>query len=182
MSPAEKKEILDKMKQHILLPDEEAVIAIIFNSTEMKQQDPFFAQAEDGDKVVFFVQARKVYIYSSEKDLIINAGPIYVDENKVKTAEQKISKKTKEFSIEIRNGGAVVGQAGSLADKLKNDSFDVIKVGDASLNDYQGVNIINLTHQDISDLSQELGKNQLLKDLPKGEKESQADVLIIIGQ
>jgi hypothetical protein len=62
----------------MLLPDEEAIISEISDANSVKGQ-PFFAQAENGDQVLLFLEAAKIVIYRPSANKIVNAGPIVDD-------------------------------------------------------------------------------------------------------
>jgi hypothetical protein len=82
-------EILDKVKKHIILPeDEQPSIAEIKDVENLKKDFAFYKDASNGDKLIIYENARKAIIYSSEKDLIVNVGPIFIDEDAQQQQEQ----------------------------------------------------------------------------------------------
>jgi hypothetical protein len=61
---------------HIILPENEQIdIRKITN----KMEDPFFKDAEVGDYLIIFYKNRIAYIYSIDKDIIVNAGVVFID-------------------------------------------------------------------------------------------------------
>lgn len=73
-------EILDRVRKHIVLPaDEEPVIATITDKDLLASEQPFYKNAHNGDRVIAYMTARKAIIYDPVNDVIVNAGPIYVD-------------------------------------------------------------------------------------------------------
>jgi hypothetical protein len=70
-------EIVKKqLSRHMILPENEQIdIRKITN----KMEDPFFQNAEVGDYLVIFYKNRIAYIYSVEKDIIVNAGVVFID-------------------------------------------------------------------------------------------------------
>ena len=82
-------DLLDQVKKHMLLPeDEEPTVATVTNIDELKSQQPFFEQANNGDKVIIYVNSHKAIIYSPEKDMIINVGTLIVDNPNTEQADQ----------------------------------------------------------------------------------------------
>jgi cytoskeletal protein RodZ len=69
--------LVGKVSQLIQLPDEEAVIATVDDKDKLKEQ-PFFADAENGDKVLIFSAASRAVIYRPSENRIINSGPIAI--------------------------------------------------------------------------------------------------------
>lgn len=62
--------------KHIVLPENEQIdIRKITNKIE----DPFFKNAEIGDYLIIFYKNRIAYIYSVDKNIIINAGVVFID-------------------------------------------------------------------------------------------------------
>ncbi len=73
---AEAEIVKKQLSKHIVFPENEQIdIRKITN----KMEDPFFQNAEIGDYLVIFYKNRIAYIYSIEKDIIINAGVVFID-------------------------------------------------------------------------------------------------------
>lgn len=71
--------ILNKLNQIIILPNEEPIIESIDNAEGLKGESPFYADVEHGDKIFIFPKAHRIIIYREKDNKIINVGPI-VDE------------------------------------------------------------------------------------------------------
>jgi len=82
---AAKKEAIEVKKmlsRHLVLPEgEEPDIRKI----NQKLEDPFFANAEIGDYLIIFYKSRIAYTYSPERDLITNAGVVFVNPQQATT-------------------------------------------------------------------------------------------------
>ncbi len=64
------------LSKHLVLPEgDEPDIRKI----KQKLEDPFFANAEIGDYLIIFYKSRIAYIYSPERDIITNAGVVFVN-------------------------------------------------------------------------------------------------------
>jgi hypothetical protein len=75
-SKAEAEVVKKQLSKHIILPENEQ---IDIRKITSKMQDPFFQNAEIGDYLVIFYKNRIAYIYSVEKDIIVNAGVVFID-------------------------------------------------------------------------------------------------------
>lgn len=74
----ETQELQRRIAKIMLLPDEEAVVTEIDDAEKVREQ-PFFAQVENGDKVLIFPGAARIVIYRPGRNLIVNVGPIVDD-------------------------------------------------------------------------------------------------------
>lgn len=69
-------DVKTNLSRHLILPDgEEPDIRKI----SQKIEDPFFARAEIGDYLIIFYKSRIAYIYSPSKDIISNAGVVFIN-------------------------------------------------------------------------------------------------------
>lgn len=71
-------QLLGEMRAIILLPkDEDPVVATISDMNLLKDKD-FYKDAQNGDRVVVFANAKKAYIYRPSNKMIINVGAFEV--------------------------------------------------------------------------------------------------------
>lgn len=69
-------EVKSSLSKHLIFPDgDEPDIRKI---TE-KVADPFFTKAEVGDYLIIFYKSRIAYIYSMDKNIIVNAGVVFTN-------------------------------------------------------------------------------------------------------
>jgi hypothetical protein len=80
------KNVQDKVAKIMVLPGEDALVSDIENVDEVKSQ-AFFNDAQNGDKVLIFVQAAKIVIYREKTNQIVNAGPIVDDRTTTTTTD-----------------------------------------------------------------------------------------------
>lgn len=73
---AEAEVVKKQLSKHIILPNNEQ---IDIRKITSKLEDPFFQNAEVGDYLIIFYKNRIAYIYSVEKDIIVNAGVVFID-------------------------------------------------------------------------------------------------------
>lgn len=72
----EAQQLVSRISQFLILPaDEEPTIATVSNLEVLKDQ-PFFAKAKIGDKVLIYAKARKAILYDSIADKIVEIAPI----------------------------------------------------------------------------------------------------------
>lgn len=70
--------VQDKLAKIMILPEEDALVSNIEDIDKIEEQ-PFFTRAENGDKVLIFVQAAKIVIYREGTNQVVNAGPLIDD-------------------------------------------------------------------------------------------------------
>lgn len=74
----ESKVLLEKVNALIQLPDEQPTIATVTDLAPLKDQ-PFFAYAQIGDKVLIFSQAKKAVLYRPSTNKVIEVAPVNLD-------------------------------------------------------------------------------------------------------
>lgn len=65
-----------ELSKHMILPANQQ---IDIRKITSKVDDPFFQNAEIGDYLIIFYENRIAYIYSIEKNIIVNAGVVFID-------------------------------------------------------------------------------------------------------
>jgi hypothetical protein len=79
------KELLGKLSSLIVLPgDENPTIATVQDKSKLKDQ-PFFKNAQNGDKLIIYLKARKAILYRDATNKIIEFGPVTLQQNKAAT-------------------------------------------------------------------------------------------------
>jgi len=102
-SKNEVKEITDILAKIYDLPkDEEPSIATVLDVEKLKNQ-PFFARAQNGDKVVIYIKSQLAILFRVNDNKIINVSPVSMPEptiepEVVKTAQPKATEKPSEFT------------------------------------------------------------------------------------
>jgi len=70
--------LVSKISKMIVLPtDETPTVATVSDPTALKDQ-PFFSQAQKGDKVLIYAQAKKAILYSVALGKIIDVAPLNI--------------------------------------------------------------------------------------------------------
>ena len=180
--------VMKQLSKLTILPEEEPVIATIIDPDFLATQSAFYEKSEAGDKIVIFSEAQKAYIYSPNRNIIVNSGPLIVEpEQGTETTGQGTSSEQSaatRIRLEIRNGTEIPGEATQLAQSLDTTEYQVTTVSDSEIKNYQSTQIIlldqNVTSQDVASLVQATG-GTVSRQIPDGEPASGAQVLVIIG-
>lgn len=78
----ETERIKDEVSQLIELPaDEDPTIATVVDSSKLNNQ-PFFAKAQNGDRVVMYAKAKKAVLYRPSTNKLIEVAPINLGDDK----------------------------------------------------------------------------------------------------
>ncbi len=86
---AEEKELLAALGNIIVLPqDEVPAIYVVDDASTLAAQQPFFTGAQKGDRLFVYTKAAKAIIYSPERKLIVNVGPITFDGSALPQAQE----------------------------------------------------------------------------------------------
>ena len=191
VNKAEANQLVAELSKVMSLPiDEEPVVGTIKDVDNLVKTQKFFVGAQNGDKIIIYKD--KAIIYRQETKKIINVGPVYIDTNNEAITDNdtfttstidSITSSTDKISVEVRNGSGLTGAAsdfGSEIDSLEGYRLD--KVGDAATTSYSGIWIVNLSAKNLESLLAKVPNAQVVDKLPENEKNSQDDVVVIIGK
>jgi len=159
VAQAEVDAIVANVSKIIDLPkDETPTLATVLDKDKLKDQ-PFFAMAENGDKILIYTKAKKAIIYRTKDNKLINVGPIVIDP---KTLPQ--------LTI-VDAGGDVKGVTQKIADKFP----DTISVSAAATAKNKAavkqITVIDVTGKAgdlVSQIAAEIG-GTVSNTLPAGE-------------
>ncbi len=87
---AEADQIKNEVSQLIELPDETPTVATVVDVEKLKGQE-FFANAQNGDRVLLFAETKKAVLYRPETKKIIEVAPINIGEQEGTTAGESTS-------------------------------------------------------------------------------------------
>jgi hypothetical protein len=118
-SSDEVKQLVDAVGKLIILPsDEQPTIATVTDLAKLQGQ-PFFANAQVGDKVLIYQNAAKAILYRPSTNQVIELAPLNLG-----------SSVSGQLTVEIRNGSGKSGAAAAWKQKLAQDrQASVIKTG-----------------------------------------------------
>lgn len=181
--PKEESELLiEEIRKIVDLPlDETPQIATITDIEKLKAK-PFFLKAKNGDKVLIYQNAKKIYLYDPEAKKIIDVAPIGVSSDSA--SQNPIPTPQTEAKIVLRNGTSSVGLTTKYeptVTKIIPDS--TIKKENASKKDFDRTIVVTLNPQ-FDTKSKELAKalKASLESMPAGEETpEESDIVVILG-
>lgn len=162
-------------------PDEEPTLATVTNKDQLQNQ-PFFVQSENGDKVLIYTQAKKVYLYRPSTGKLVDMTTLnpVAEESLAQPAFQE------EIKVLLRNGTTAAGLTRTIEPRIKAalPNLSIVKRENASKSDYEQTLVVVFNPE-----LQEQGTvvaNSLqasVSALPEGESQPKnVDILIIIGR
>jgi len=182
----ESKLLVEKIGKLMELPKgEEPTVATVSDKDKLSNQ-PFFANAQNGDKVFIYAKGKKAILYRPSTNKIIEVGPVNIGESfqASPTAATASATKTALTKVAIYNGTKIAGLA-LTTEKVLKEKFPLIDVvlKENSSEDYTKTLVIDLkgNKKDVADLiAKEL--NGEISFFPAGEKRPEVDILIILGR
>ncbi len=190
---AELAAVVAAVDELIILPEgDEPVLATVTDAEALIAQQAFFAGAVNGDQLLLFPKNAKAVIYSPSRHIIVNVGPIQNTSDggqSPSVAPQARAEEVKNeatLSVEVRNGTGRTGLGAEVAKSLAADpQYTIALVSDAKSNDYsKTILYVKSGTAEKAALANKLasliGATAVLK-MPSGEKDTVADVLIILG-
>jgi len=77
VAPQEKEaeELIEKVGELIVLPEGRPTIATVSDKNQLIGQ-PFFVNAENGDKVLIYTESKKAILYRPSIDKVVEVGPV----------------------------------------------------------------------------------------------------------
>lgn len=189
VSEKEMQELIKQVGKIYELPKGETPeIATVTDVNRLRNQ-PFFANAQVGDKVLVYINARKGVLYRPSTNQIINISPININNQATAQNQAKSSKEsTQSLRVALYNGTQKSGLASqfeqSLKQKVTSVQFDVVEKNNAKRNDYKLTQVIDLKgnlNEQVIQLASALDAENAKLSEDESAPRVDADVLIIIG-
>lgn len=170
------KNLVAEVGKLIELPTgEDPTVATVTDAEKLKDQ-PFFARAKNGDKVLIYTNAKKAILYDPIARKIIDVAPVNIGTPSATLAQPRIV---------IRNGTTTVGLGSKVETDLKKDysQLNVVNLDKSAKDDYD-TSVIVVLNDSAKVLAGNLAKtlNISVSSLPQGESKPDADILIILGK
>lgn len=173
----ETKKLISKVGELVTLPEGEAPTVATISDKEKLKDQPFFAKAKNGDKLIIYTQARKAILYDPVANKIVDIVTLSL-------ATASVSPTPASVRIALYNGTNTGGLTKIVEEDLKGkiSNVEVVAKEDANKKDYTKTLVIDLSGNQ-KELAEEIAKvvKGEVADLPEGETKPEAEILIIIG-
>lgn len=161
--------IITQVSALIMVPtDEQPLIATVLDAASLAKEQPFYADAKNGDRLVIY--STKAILFDPKENKLVNVGPVSIQGDLIK----------KIYTLDVRNGSTTAGAAKTLADSLTAKGYTVAATLNAANTNYKGTTLVNMKGKDLKNLETVLGTKSL-SALPAGEAPSTADAVVIVG-
>jgi hypothetical protein len=170
-SAEEVKSLTDKIGALMELPSGEQPTVITVVEKEKLKDQPFFAKAENGDKVLVYTQAKKAILYRPSTNKIVEVGPVDISPSQT-------------FKVAIYYSAGNAAAADSIENTLKSKVTNLEITGKTPA---KGTYTKNIAIDLKGDKTNELSQLATLIDgevgtLPSSETKPDVDFLIIVGK
>lgn len=193
----EANELVAKIGKFMVLPQNEIpTLATVTNSEKVKDQ-PFFANTQNGDKVLIYTKAKKAILYRPRENKIIEVMQLTFADNgdKSQQAQQQTptqettptqelvlpaQENPKKINVAVYNGSKTPGLAVKIGDQIaKIEGFTVTQKQNAKDN-YQKTLVVDLSGNNADGarkIADAIGGE--VGPLPSNETAPNADILVI---
>lgn len=172
----------EKLSKHYLLPEAEPIIATVTDAERLSQEQAFYKNAENGDKV--FIWQDKALIYRNSEDRIVDFG-IIVSPNQGQNQEP-LSDASNAVSVSVLNGSGVANAANQVASEVSGSGIAQLSTNttNASRDNYEETVVYNVSgaYPDEAQAIADLIGAGYSAGAPEGETiDNSADIAIIVG-
>lgn len=186
-------ELKEKVGRLTELPEGEEPTVATVNDVEAIRDQSFFKNAQNGDRVLIYTEARRAILYRPDTDKIIEVGPVNLGEQEVLDAEDQTEGDEESDETETSAGirlalsnatstvGLTVNATDELAEKLTELDLDVVSRIDA--NDESDTTIVVVLSEGFAGAAQQIADTLGggVGEMPEGESTPDADILVILG-
>ncbi len=188
---SEIKDLVGKIGKLMELPsDETPSVATVSESIKLRSQ-PFFAKADNGDKVLIYQKAQKAILYRPSENKIIEVA-LYNPQTPNSTAAEPTkgpatpstpTPSPKQVKVVVYNGTKTAGLAKSVGSSLESKfpNITINSTANAS-SDFTRNLVVDLSGENIA-LAQSIAAALIgeVGSLPSSETKPDADILVILG-
>jgi hypothetical protein len=182
-SAAEVAAIVTNLTKFMELPEDEApMLATVTDITKLKS-NPFFAKAQNGDKVLVYAKSAKAILYRPSTRKVIEIS-VFNPQSVPNVTETSATKQVQPVRVTLLNGTADTAILASMKKniQLTVPGSQVVSAGPAKRRDYPDTLIAPVTKSQTEQATR-IAKllDIAVADLPDGETATGSDILIIIG-
>jgi uncharacterized protein YneF (UPF0154 family) len=181
---ADTKELVEKVGKLIKLPNETPSIATVSDISKLQNQT-LFQNAQNGDKVLIFNQAKRAIVYRPSENVIVEIGNVVVAPESTPSGSPEEAKKV---SVVLLNATPTAGYAKKVGNDLVSENPNIEVAGTSNANGVYTKNTIYVIKPSraADDLAKSIATSidgEVGKTLPSDEdKPANADILIILGK
>jgi hypothetical protein len=96
MSEEQQNKILADVGKLVILPKGEVpAIFVISDAKALSKEQPFYKDAQNDDVILVYQQTQKAIVYSPSRNVIVNVGPIILQDNAGQTTTETKATTTK---------------------------------------------------------------------------------------
>lgn len=182
------KNVINQVAKHIQLPKNETPELVTVSNKDRVRELAFFKNAENGDKVLLYKNAKMAYLYRPRIDQLINAAPIIdpIRDAQTKAASPPAQNTTSApLKVVVYNGTTITGYGREIGDKIVNAYPDatIVSIANASEQKYKKTIVIDLSGKNratAQTIAEAIGAS--VTQLPPMEARPEADILVIAGK
>lgn len=179
--------LISRVEKHVLLPSSEIPTLATVSDVSKLQKNKFFANAQNGDKVLIYSKAKKAVLYRPSTDRVVEISVLELAEQTPATPTPGVFKKqeNKVYKVAILNGSTTAGLGGKIQEAIES-KIDNITVGDvvnASQKTYLKTIVVDM-RGNATDEAMLIAKTigGTVTNTPYSEKPPKdADIVIVIG-
>lgn len=186
------RQLLEKVGKLIELPTGEDPTIATINDIEKLKNQPFFARAKNGDKLIVYNNARKAYLYDPTTEKLVDVAPVNINNSTASASTSPSpSENPQPMKIAILNGTDTNGITKKVEQdiKSKTENTEIIIRDNAKKKDYEKTIVVDLTGESgVAANSMAKLVNGSVAPLPSGEIKpvtatgQSPDMIIIVGK
>lgn len=168
----------DKIGKFMQLPDETPTTATVLDKDKLQDQ-PFFKNAENGDKILIYTAAKKAILYRPSTNKVIEVMPIAIDNQENGAAT------TQNIKVALLNGTTAEGltNTAETSIKAKIANVEIISKEQAEKTDYTKTIVVDINGnkaEQAKAIAEAVGGE--VGALPDGETKPEADILVVVAK